>query len=205
MGRAFDLSGLAGMMKVDQEPRTFLAVRALCSGFQSILFTDIRSVADAETCVRSVRAESPSTGGLHGVALSREVGVVLEGGTPAWVQAMEDVVVAVMIEKKQAVENLEAILSVKGIDMVQFGPGDLSLSMGLAGQRDNPAIKEAEEYVIQTALRKGIPPRAEIRHPSQAERYLKLGVKDFCIGWDVRTIYDWCKENGSAMRELLAP
>jgi 4-hydroxy-2-oxoheptanedioate aldolase len=42
-------------------------------------------------------------------------------------------VVAVMIEKASAVENLEAMLSVKGVDMVQFGPAHYSMSIGIPG------------------------------------------------------------------------
>lgn len=204
IGRAVALfDHMTAMMKVEQEPRLYLAQKALNSGIQNVLFADVRSVADAENCVRAVRAETPEVGGLHGVAMSRDVGVVLEAGTPAFVQAMNDAVVALMIEKREAVEDLEAILSVKGVDMVQFGPVDYALSVGLAGQRHHPAVKEAEEYVIATALKKGVAPRAEIGHPSQAEYYLNLGVKHFCIGWDVRIIFDWCKENGSALKEML--
>ena len=58
------------------------------------------------------RAESPATGGIHGVGMRRDVGFVLDIGTPAFVQALEDAVVALMIEKKPAVEDLDAILSV---------------------------------------------------------------------------------------------
>ncbi|MHB1133179.1 MAG: HpcH/HpaI aldolase family protein [Chloroflexota bacterium] len=204
LGRAIELfPNFTGMIKVDQEPRTHLAVRALCSGFQSVLFADVRSVAEAEECVAAVRAETPGSGGRHGVALSREVGVVLEAGSPAFVQAMDDAVVAIMIEKKEAVENIEAILSVKGIDMVQFGPSDYSMSMGLVGQRGHPAIREAEEHMIAVALRKGIAPRVEVHTPQSAERYMKLGVKHFCIGWDVRILFNWWKENGQALRALL--
>ena len=47
-----------------------------------------------------------------------------EGGTPAWVEAQNDAVCALMIEKRQAVEDLEQLLSVPGVDMVQFGATD---------------------------------------------------------------------------------
>ena len=135
--------------------------------------------------------------------MRRDVGFVLEGGTPAFVQALEDSVVALMIEKKQCVENLEAILSVKGIDMVQFGPSDYSMSLGIPGQYRDPRVVEAEKYVIETALKKGIRPRAEIGSPSQAKRYLDMGVKHFCIGTDMSILYEWFRDNGKAMREIL--
>jgi 4-hydroxy-2-oxoheptanedioate aldolase len=135
--------------------------------------------------------------------MRRDVGFVLEGGSPAFVQALEDAVVMLMIEKKQAVEDLEAILSVKGIDMVQFGGADYSMSIGVPGQRAHPAVREAERYVIETALKRGIQPRAEIGRPEQAQRYLDMGVKHFCIGTDVSILFQWFKEQGTAMRALL--
>ena len=50
----------------------------------------------------------------------------------------------------------------------------------------------------------GIRPRAEIGSSEQAKPYLDMGVRDFCIGWDVRILFDCFKESGKAMRDLLA-
>lgn len=205
LGRAIAIFGhMSGMMKIEQEPRTYLTVRAIGSGIQNLLFADVRTVADVEACVRAVRAESPATGGLHGVGMRRDVGFTYEGGSPAFVQALEDAVVALMIEKQPAVENLEALLSVKGVDMVQFGPADYAMSIGLAGQFSHPQVREAEKYVIETSLRLGIPPRAEINRPDEARRYLDMGVRHFCVGTDMVILSRWFAENGKAMRDLLA-
>lgn len=204
LGRAIALfPHMTGMMKIEQEPRTYLAVRALGAGIQNLLFADIRSVADAEQCVAAVRAETPRTGGRHGCGMRRDVGYVVEVASPAFVQALDDAVVAIMIEKREAVENLEAILSTPGVDMIQFGPGDYSMSIGVAGQFNHPKVREAETYVIETALAMGIHPRAEIDHPGQAERYLAMGVRHFCIGNDMQILYDWYRANGAGMIELL--
>ncbi|KKK81907.1 hypothetical protein LCGC14_2808690, partial [marine sediment metagenome] len=127
IGRAVELFDMSSMIKVDQNNRAFIAQRALGSGIQNILFTDIRTVEDAQECVRIVRAETPQTKGLNGAANRRNVGYYLESGSPEYVKAMEGAVVALMIEKRESIDNLEEILSVKGIDMVQFGPGDYSL------------------------------------------------------------------------------
>ena len=75
---------------------------------------------------RGARGDAGHAGGIHGVGMRRDVGYVVDVGSPAFVQALEDAVVAVMIEKASAVENVEAMLSVKGVDMVQFGPADYS-------------------------------------------------------------------------------
>lgn len=204
IGRAVDLFGhMSAMMKIEQEPRTYWAIRAIGSGIQNVLFADPRTVADVEECVKAVRAETPEAQGRHGVGMRRDVGYVLEGGSPAFVKALDDAVVAIMIEKAPAVANLEDLLSVPGVDMVQFGPADYSMSIGLTGQWSHPKVKEAERFTIETALKKDIAPRVEIARPEQAEPYLKMGVKHFCIGWDVSILFDWFKENGKAMREIL--
>lgn len=204
LGRAVELyDHMSAMMKIEQEPRTYLAIRAVGSGIQNLLFADPRNAADVEECVRAVRAEAPHSGGRHGVGMRRDVGVVREAGTPAFVDALDDAVVAIMIEKESAVENLDDLLSVKGVDMVQFGPADYSMSLGLPGQFTHPRVKEAERYVIESALRKGIAPRAEISRPEQAEAYLEMGVRHFNIGVEVRTLYDWFVQSGGALREVL--
>ena len=86
-------------------------------------------------------AEIPSNKGINGAANRRNVGYYVEAGSSEYVKAMDEVVVALMIEKKEAVDDLEEILSVKGIDMVQFGTGDYSLSLGYPGQRNHPKVK----------------------------------------------------------------
>ena len=194
---------MTAMMKIEQQPRTYLAVRAIGAGIQNVLFADPRTVDDVRECVRAVRAETPATGGIHGVGMRRDVGYVVDVGSPAFVQALEDAVVAVMIEKASAVEHVEAMLSVKGVDMVQFGPADYSMSIGIPGQWDHPRVKEAEVHVIKTALRLGVAPRVEIDTPEQARPYLDMGVRHFCMGWDVGILFDWFKSNGAKLRAMV--
>jgi 4-hydroxy-2-oxoheptanedioate aldolase len=204
IGRAVDLfDHMTAMMKIEQEPRTYLTIRSIGSGIQNVLFADPITKEDVEECVRAVRAEAPHAHGRHGVGMRRDVGFVLEPGTPSFVQALDDAVIALMIEKETAVENLESLLSVKGVDMVQFGPADYSMSLGLIGQFNHPRVLEAEKYVIETALKMGIAPRAEISTPGETAKYLEMGVKHFCIGTDVSVLFNWFRECGKSMNQLL--
>ncbi len=204
IARAVELfDHMTALIKVEQEPRSHLAGRAIGAGIQNVLFADVRTVEDVRECVEAVRAETPQTGGRHGASARRNVAFGAEAGSPAFVQAMEDAVIMVMIEKAPAVENLEALLSVKGVDMVQWGPGDYSMSIGHPGEFGHPKVKEAEQYVIETSLKMGVQPRAEIGSPDQAQRYLDMGVKHFCLGTDVSILQAWFKTEGEAMREVL--
>jgi 2-keto-3-deoxy-L-rhamnonate aldolase RhmA len=205
LGRAVELfPDFTGMVKIEQDTRGHLAMRAIGSGLQNVLFADVRTAEDARLCVRSVRAEHPEHLGRHGVGLRRDARTVLHVGTDEWVAALARSVVALMIEKKEALEDLDAILSVAGIDMVQFGPADYTMSMGWTRPRDVARVREAEEHVIATALRHGIAPRAEPGNAKQIERYLELGVRHFCMGHDVRILADWFHDEGARARQLLA-
>jgi 4-hydroxy-2-oxoheptanedioate aldolase len=191
------------MIKIEQDTRGHQTMRAIGSGLQNVLFADIRTPEDAELCVRGVRPDHPDFGGWHGVGMRRDARTVAYVGTDQWRQALCDAVVVLMIEKKSAVEQLDAILSVGGIDMVQFGPADYSMSMGWHRPSSADQIREAEAHVIETALRHGVQPRAEIRDAEGAGWYLERGVRHFCVGWDVQILSQWWAQQGSQMRVLI--
>lgn len=109
MARAAELVDLSLMIKVDLEPRTYLAQKAISSGFNAILFADVFDAKDVEECVRAVKTEPE---GVNGFGLWRIAGYVfLNRGKRVsikdYVQYLNDIVIAVMIERKSAVENLE--------------------------------------------------------------------------------------------------
>ena len=196
--RAADLYNMSMMIKVDQEPRSFLAQRAIGSGFHSVLFADCRSVEDVRECVRIARPDTPEDQGTYGVA-TRRFSYMGYGGSVDYVQALRDIVVVIMIEKQGTVDNLEAVLEVEGVDMIQWGASDYSVSIGKAGQRRSPEIKATERRVFETAVKMGVPPRAEIGTADEAKYYLDLGVRHFCIGTDITILHNWWKEQGEAL------
>jgi 2-keto-3-deoxy-L-rhamnonate aldolase RhmA len=206
--RATELFDMSSMMKVDQEPKGFLAQRALGSGIQNILFTDIRTVEDAEQCVRIVKPETLTSGGINGCHMRRNVGYVLECGSRDYIKAMDEAVIALMIEKKGAIDNLEGILSVEGIDMVQFGPCDYSLSIGKHFSASDLEVREAEMKTIKTALKMGVRPRVEMGgiydSKEDIQRFIDLGVRDFSLPSDVVILYQWLKEKGESLRKMVS-
>lgn len=200
--RAAELYDLGMMIKVDYEPKRFVAQRAIGSGFQSVLFADCHNVEEAKACIRSVKPDTPEDGGEYGVGVRRHA-YMGYGGGQEYVQALRDTVIVLMIEKKGAVEQLEEILALPSLDMIQWGGADYSMSIGRAGQRHTPEIQAVEKRVLETSIKMGIPPRAEINSPDEAKYYLDLGVRHFCIGTDLIVLYQWMKNNGEALRKVV--
>jgi 4-hydroxy-2-oxoheptanedioate aldolase len=200
--RAAELADLTPIIKIDQASSDYIAQRAIGAGFQGVMFTDCRSAEEARQYVRSVRPETPEDGGLYGSAPRRFSPRAQVGGIE-YLQALRDVVVILMIEKREAVERLDEILDVPGIDMIQWGPGDYTVSIGKAAARSDPEVKAAERKVFETARRKGIPARAEINSPDDAQYYLDLGVRHFNLNVDLWILLAWWTANGKALRGKL--
>ncbi len=203
IGRAIELfPNMSGMMKVEEQGRGLITMRSLDAGIQNILFTDVRSAADVRECVRLVRSERPESGGIHGCGMRRAAGYVLEGGAKSWCDAMDETVIAVMIEKVGAMQELEQILAIEGVDMLQFGPSDYSISAGVPGQGGSPLVQDAHKKMIALALQAGKHPRVEIGSLEQAKPWLDLGVRHFCVGWDAVTVFAWSKQQGKLAEDL---
>ncbi|MCB0089987.1 MAG: hypothetical protein KDE54_18910 [Caldilineaceae bacterium] len=202
MCRAAELTNVGMMIKVDQDGNRFNAQRAIGSGFQSVLFSDCTTVEEAQRCIQIARPDTPADGGLYGVAARRHTYMGYGGGAD-YVDMLRDTVVMLMIEKKGAVDHLDEILALPGLDMIQWGGADYSMSVGMAGQRGNPEIQATEKRVIETALKYGVQPRAEIGSPDQARYYLDLGVRHFSIGTDLFVLYQWFKQNGEELRKVM--
>jgi 2-keto-3-deoxy-L-rhamnonate aldolase RhmA len=205
MGRAIELSpNFSGMIKMEQSAQWHLAVRAMSAGIQNLMFTDIRTAADAEAIVRLVRPEGPGNEYTHGMAGGR---IQVESGAD-YIKYYNDAVIVIMIEKKAAVDNLEEILRVPGIDMVQFGPSDYGLSIGQPGRSYtgglHPEVIEAREHTMRTAIKMGVRPRAELTSLSETEYYLNFGVKDFNLSSDVAVLKSFYAKEGAALRDAVS-
>ncbi len=204
MARAGQVADLPLMIKLDQESQGFWAQAALGAGFKAVLFTDVRSAEDVALCHRCIRADTPETRGYMGVKLRRPAMTSYEPAS--YLEDLAGIVFAIMIEKDQAVEDLDRVLAAArdhGVDMTQWGPADFGLSRGQPQLMTTPAIRPFEELVIKKSLDYGIHPRVEIAEVEQADRYVQLGVRHFCIGWD-RFIYKaGLQKIGEGMRKLV--
>jgi len=202
--RASELYEMSTMIKIDAEPKTYLAQKAIGSGFQSVLFADLRNVKEVEEAIRAVRAEPK---GWNSCFMHRAEGYVLEVGTESFKKYCDDIVIAIMIEKKSLYDQLEDVMNLEDVDMIQFGPCDYAMSIGMPGQWAHPKVREAEEKTIKMALKYDKHPRAEIESTEGFEkilqRYINMGVQDFCIGIDVMIIFEWMKKYGKLTRKVL--
>ncbi len=127
--------------------------KVLDLGATGIIVPQVNTADEAASVVRYARY---SPAGSRGVGLGRAHGYGMR--FQEYLDSANDrVVVVVQAEHERAVENIESIVRVEGIDAVQLGPYDLSASLGRMGQIDHPAVVEALDHVIETCLAAGMP------------------------------------------------
>jgi 2-keto-3-deoxy-L-rhamnonate aldolase RhmA len=126
--------------------------KALDIGAAGIIAPQINSVEAAE---RVVRFSKYSPEGTRGVGISRAHGYGLK--VQEYLDtANEEVAVIIQAEHIDAVENIEAIVKVPGIDAVLVGPYDLSASLGKIGQVNDPEVMGAIEHVTRACKEAGV-------------------------------------------------
>ena len=109
--------------------------------------------------------------------------------------ANDEVLVIPMIETQQALDNLEAILDVPGIDAIYVGPSDLGLSLGLAPKldREEPEILRIYERLLKETSKRGIAAGLHNGTAAYAHRMIKMGFKLVTIANDVALMVNAAK------------
>lgn len=118
--------------------------------------------------------------------------------------ANDDVFVMVQIEHRDAVESVEEIAAVPGVDALFIGPGDLSYSYDLPFQFDNPTIVNAVQRVVDVGRANGLPVAMAVDGtPEDVCRRISQGIQLVTVGLDWMFMRAAVKGQTAAVRALL--
>jgi len=171
--------------------------RALDAGAAGVMVPRLETVAEVEETLSYLRYPPE---GIRGLALATR-GAGLGEVTHAGVAALNASIVGVFqVESPAAVENAAAIAALDGVDVLFVGPADLSHSMGIPGQFDEPAFLEALRTVSDATERAGKAAAILLRGPDDLRRYLDLGYRFIGIGSDLNFVIDGARAVVAAVR-----
>src|SRR5512146_1230470 len=100
--------------------------------------------------------------------------------------ADRNVMVIANIEEVKAVENIDAIASTEGLDVLFIGTSDLAFSMGLRGKQDHPQVEEAVGEIVKAAKKHHKAVGAPVGSPEQMKKYMERGLLFFQAATDLR-------------------
>jgi 4-hydroxy-2-oxoheptanedioate aldolase len=124
-------------------------------------------------------------------------------GGPDYAQHANDTIVAfAMIETAQALDNLDAILSVEGLDAIYIGPSDLSLALGCKPVFDDPEPKavQAIEHILERAKAHGVVAGIHCGLPDVALARVAKGFRFVTAGADAKLLATGSQQVLKAMR-----
>ncbi|MGK2857199.1 MAG: HpcH/HpaI aldolase family protein [Thermoanaerobaculia bacterium] len=188
MLQATNGSDVSTIVRVPWNDKTMIK-RLLDTGPDGIIVPLVNSREEAEYAVRAMKYPP---WGERGAGLSRAQCYGMHMGE-YMATADEEVMTILMIEHVKAVENIDEILAVRGVDSVMIGALDLSGSMGLLGQTSHPDVEAAVQKVLAASKKAGIPCGIIAIGPEAANQRIAEGFTNLIVGLDVLTLLTGAK------------
>lgn len=167
--------------------------RSLDTGADGIIIPQIQSADSAARAIRQCKYPPEGTRSV-GIARAHGFGTRFDQYIA---EANDDIAIVLQIEHIQAVENIDAIVDVPGIDVLFIGPYDLSASMGKTGRVTDSDVQQAIATVKAKADQAGIPTGIFGATPAAVKPYVAAGYNLIAVGMDTMLL-------GNVFRDLIA-
>ena len=200
MMQAIDLAGVPPLVRLTSNDENLIK-RVMDAGAHGVVVPLVNSKEDAAQAVATVYYPPRGT---RGTGLARAQGY---GATfpeyKAWLE--ENGVVIVMIEHIDAVNAIDEILAVPGVDGFIIGPYDLSASLGVPGEFDNPDVIDAIDRIRAGGKAANKAGGIHVVDPDLdlIKKYLADGFTFIGYGMDIRFLDAICRDHLAAIKKLL--
>ena len=173
-----------------------ILMKALDAGAYGVICPMVNSREDAQKLVACTHYAPRGTRSFGPVR------ALLYGGADYPQHANDTILTFAMIETAQALDNLDEILSVEGLDAIYIGPSDLSLSLGCAPTMDDldPKAAEAVDHILARAKAHGVVAGIHNIGAESALRRIAKGFQFVTISSDARLIAAGAQEIVKKMR-----
>jgi 4-hydroxy-2-oxoheptanedioate aldolase len=165
-----------------------LLARPLDFGIEGVICPHVENRDQAELIVRAVKY---APAGERGVSISGIGTGYRTTSSKAYLDdANANTFIGVQIESAAALEKLDEIFAVKGIDAAFIGPEDLSQSMGIPGEVSHPRMLAAYQKVIDSANRHGVAPGIHLRDLAMTKEWMGRGMRFVAYKTDFRLLQE---------------
>ena len=179
---------------------TFFISRVLDAGAEGIMVPMTSTRRQAEEIVRFSKYASLGQRGF-GAQLGQTDYKPLKA-SEFMKEANENTLIVAQIETPEAIENIDAILEVEGIDVGLIGPNDLSISMGMPDQMGSEIFTKAIDKVVESAKKKGKASGIHIGNMEALKKWRAKGMTVLAYSTDIAFMYNTSK---SSLEELKRP
>jgi 4-hydroxy-2-oxoheptanedioate aldolase len=158
-----------------------LIKRYLDIGAQTLLIPFVQNADEARAAVAATRYPPDGIRGITGSGRASRYGRVKD----YLKNAGSEICVLVQVETRSALDQIEAIASVDGVDGVFIGPNDLSASFGQIGNWGHPDVQAALEDAVKRLKKIGKPAGILTPNEEEAKRFIQWGYTFVAVGSDI--------------------
>jgi 2-keto-3-deoxy-L-rhamnonate aldolase RhmA len=177
---------------IDGEIDDNLIHRVLNMGALGIVLPRARSYEQVKKAVSAIKG--PPIGDRHVGVGGFTGGMGRENPEEHLKWANQNVILSIQVETKSAIDTIDDIVSIPGLDMVQSGRGDLSYEYGVPGEQYHPLVLEAEDKMVTAGLNAGkmvsvqYYPLKDRSHISTIQGFIDRGVHSLNLGIDLDVV-----------------
>lgn len=192
--RTAECAGIVPIIRVPGPGYEDCIKKALDMGAAGVLVPNVTDAASAGLAVRHAKFAPVGSRGCCPYLRSNDYGIKY-GTVNYYAKANEEASVILLMENREALDHFEDILAVEGVDSVFIGPVDLSVSLGVPGELDHPTMRDALEYMVETARKRRMPVGLFCESEEKVRRWMPR-VDYITNGGDVGTLLQ------ASMRQL---
>ena len=116
----------------------------------------------------------------------------------------KNMLIVIMLESPEAIDNVDSIAAVDGVDVILIGTNDLCMEMGIPGDYSNPKVKDAYTKVIETCKKYGkTPGMGGVYNEELMSEYIKMGMRFILSGSDLSFMMQSASQRSNKLRSFL--
>ena len=116
----------------------------------------------------------------------------------------KNMLIVIMLESPEAIDNVDSIAAIEGVDVVLIGTNDLCMEMGIPGDYSNPKVKDAYIKVIEACKKYGkTPGMGGVYNEELMSEYIKMGMRFILSGSDLSFMMQSASQRSNKLRSFL--
>jgi 4-hydroxy-2-oxoheptanedioate aldolase len=195
--RAAEATGLFPIVRV-RENEPSLISEALDAGAGGIQVPQISCRQEAEEVIRAARF-APL--GMRGVCRFVRAADYSSLDRYEYFARSNTSLAVVQLEGTTAIDNIQEILSVSDLDIIFVGPYDLSQSLGIPGDVENPRVVQAMRTIVEECRKRNMAAGTFVDTIDAAKRWCDAGLRYLCYSVDVGLFTEKCRETTRLLRD----
>jgi 4-hydroxy-2-oxoheptanedioate aldolase len=195
--QAIQGTAAASIVRVESGEPARIA-RIMDMGAEGIMCPKVNNADDALKIVNGLHYPPKGNRGVAKLVRAADYGYNFAS---YYSESFDNVLGIVQIETVEALDNVDAIAAVEGVDVLFIGPSDLTMSMGIFGQFEHPEYLTAVKKIIQAAQKAGKSTGILFYKPEEYIKYHTMGIRFIACSSDGAFVIDAAKNMADKLKD----